>query len=260
MIIPFLAYKDLARDRKIVLLVVFLLAFSYVNLTFFAAFLHGLSDTFQNEAVDTSTSHILIEPRLESGSRYLEFAASTRKKIDLVPGVIGSSSHVQAPASILYRGAQFGARIIGLDPEADQTVTTVSAKVLKGEFLSGGHDDEVVLGEIIAGRTIEDTMGGAVGFGQAIEGLGGVSPGEKVRIRFANGVEKEYRVRGIVGTPGFSEVSQSVYITKKEAESVLGLHDQASAILVRLRDKSEAGRYKQLILELGIPNAKVQTW
>ena len=72
-IIPFLAYKDLVRDKKIVILVIFLLAFSYINLTFFPAFLNGLTNTFQDEVVDTATSHIIIQPRIESKEQYLNF-------------------------------------------------------------------------------------------------------------------------------------------------------------------------------------------
>ena len=65
-LIAFLALKDLARDRKIAALVIMLLAFSYINLTFFPAFLNGLSDTFQSEIVDTATSHIIIQPSSDS--------------------------------------------------------------------------------------------------------------------------------------------------------------------------------------------------
>ena len=73
-------------------------------------------------------------------------------------------------------------------------------------------------------------------------------------------VEKEYKVKGIVGTQGFSIVSQSVYISKKEAENILGIDDKASAILVRLNNKNDADRIKNLILESGIPNADMKTW
>lgn len=259
-IIPFLAYKDLVRDRKIVLLVIFLLAFSYVNLTFFPAFLNGLSDTFQNEVVDTGTSHIIIQPRSESNSIYLPFESSTRKKIDLVPGVVGSSSQISLSGTIFFEGKQMGVGLTALSPSEDRAVTTIQDKVLKGDFLSDSDTSQVMLGELIAGRKIEDRIGREGGFGAATEGLGGVDPGEKVTIRFSNGVEREYRVKGITGSPGFSLVSQTVYITKKEAEDVLGIEDQASQILVRLSNKNEAARYKKLILELGIPNAKIQTW
>jgi len=259
-IIPFLAYKDLVRDKKIVILVIFLLAFSYINLTFFPAFLNGLSNTFQDEVVDTATSHIIIQPRIESKEQYLNFESSIRKKIDLVPGVVASSSHISLSGAVFFKDQQMGALVTALEPSVDNEVTTISQKILKGEFLEDDDVDSVILGQIIAGRKIEDKIGQQGGFGASVEGLGGVNVGEKVKIRFSNGVEKEYKVKGIVGTQGFSLVSQSVYISKKEAENILGIDDKASAILVRLNNKNDADRIKNLILESGIPNADMKTW
>ncbi|MDI6721567.1 MAG: FtsX-like permease family protein [Candidatus Aenigmarchaeota archaeon] len=257
-IIAFLALKDIARDRKIVLLVVFLLAFSYINLTFFPAFLNGLSDTFQNEVIDTGTSHIIIQP--DSQQPYLNFESALRKKIDLIPGVVRSSSHLSLTGTVYYKGKQMTIRIDSSVPSEDKEVTTIHKKIIKGDFLSDTSDGEIVLGEIIAGRKIEDTIGKENAFGNVIEGLGGVDIGDKVRVKFFNGVEKEYKVRGIAGGMGFGSVSQLVFITKREAEKIVGAKDKASSILVKLNDKEDAPRYKQVILGLGIPNAKIQTW
>ncbi len=258
--IAFLALKDLARDRKIAALVIMLLAFSYINLTFFPAFLNGLSDTFQSEIVDTATSHIIIQPSADSNQLYLNFESSTRKKIDLIPGVVKSSSHIALSGTVFYKGKELGIRIEGITPSEDMDVTAIHEKVLKGSYLNDEDDDEIIMGELIAGRKIEDLIGQQGGFGATEEGLGGIDTGEKVRIRFSNGVEREYRIKGIAGSQGFSIVSQSIYMTKDEAESVLGIDDKASSILVRLNDRKEAGKYKNLILELGIPNAQVRTW
>jgi putative ABC transport system permease protein len=87
-----------------------------------------------------------------------------------------------------------------------------------------------------------------------------VGIGQKVKIRFSNGIEKEYKVKGIVGSQGFGIVSQTVYMTKKEAERVLGIEDKASSILIKLIDRDNAANYKKFILDVGVPNANVQTW
>lgn len=258
-IVPFLAYRDIIRDKKIVLLVVFLLAFSYINLTFFPAFLNGLSNTFQNEVVDTATSHIIIQPRTESSFFYLNFESSIRNKINLIPGVVGSSSHLSLSGTVFYKDKQQGISITALTPSTDKRVTAIHTKLLKGDYLNDNDVGQIILGRSIAGEKLEDKIGSG-SFGAAIEGLGSVDVGDKVMIRFSNGVEKEYRVKGIVGSDGFSFVSQSVYITTKDAESVLGFSDKASAILVRLNDKDSASEYKKTLLNLGIKNADIQTW
>ncbi len=258
-VVRFLAYRDLRRDTKIFLLVMFLLTFSYVNLTFFPAFLNGLANTFQDEIVDTGTSHVYLTPRLESGKEYLDFASSTRRKIELVPGVVGVSEHLSSSATISFRDRKASAQVTALTPSRDAAVTTIAAKLQKGEFLSDG-DGEVVLGQMIAGEREEDRLGEELQFGSADQGLGGVQPGDVVAVRFANGVEKSYRVKGIVGTEGFSFVPQTLFMTSEELAEVLGTSDQANAILVRVNNRDQADYYKNLILGLGIPNAEIKTW
>lgn len=258
--VPFLAFKDMTKDKKIFILVVCLLAFSYVNMTFFPAFLNGLSNTFQDAVVETETSHIIIDPRVESNQQYLNFESSTRKKIDLIPGVVASSAHISLAGTVSFEERKSGARIEALIPSDDMQVTIIHEKLVKGEYLKDSDMDEIVIGESIAGKKIEDTIGKQGGFGRSIEGLGGVDIGDSVKIRFSNGVEKSYKVKGIVGSEGLSFVSSTIYMNKKEAEEVLGINDKASSILVRLNDKNEADRYKQLILQLGLVNANIQTW
>jgi putative ABC transport system permease protein len=259
-VVPFLAYKDLVKDKKIVILVIFLLSFSYVNLTFFPAFLNGLSDTFQAEIVDTATSHIIIQPRIDSSSPYINFESNVRNKINLIPGVVGSSSHIGISGTVFFEDESMGASITALTPTEDGIVTTISQKIEKGEFLSDTDTDQIILGRLIAGEQIEDKIGGGSGFGEVMEGLGGVRIGQKVKVRYSNGVEREYRVKGIVGSDGFSFVSQTVYITTKEAENVLGINDKASAILIKLNNKNDAPKYKKFIEDLALPNTDIKTW
>src|SRR3989344_2923782 len=192
-IVPFLAYRDMTRDRKIVLLVIFLLAFSYINLTFFPAFLNGLSNTFQSEIIDTATSHVLIEPRQESAFTYINFESSVRNKIDLIPGVVASSSHLSLSGTAFYRDEQMGISITALTPSVDRRVTTIHTKLIKGDYLSDSDTNEILLGDLVAGKKLEETIGEG-SFGAATGGLGGVDVGATARLRFSNRGQCEYGV------------------------------------------------------------------
>ena len=250
--------KDLKRDRKIALLVVFLIAFSYINITFFAAFINGLGNTFQESIVNTATSHIIITPSEESSLKYIPSVSSIRKKIELNPDVVATAPHITAPVSISFRNNEFSIAATAMTPSDEVHVTTIPSLVVEGSFLTDNSNNEIVLGRLIAGQRIEDTIGRQQ-FGQIVEGLG-VRVGEVVSVKYANGQSREYRVRGIVNQEGFSTVSQGAYITTNEAEAVLGINDQASAILVKLSDKYKADAVKNFILEQGIKNADVNTW
>lgn len=256
--VSFLAIKDLRRDKKIAILVVMLLGFSFINITFFSAFINGLGNTFQNEIINTATSHIIITPSENSNLKYIPDISSLRKKVELNPDVVATSIHVTVPITITFRNKQISTSAIAMKPSDEATVTTVPTYVTLGSFLSDGADSEVILGKYIAGERIEDTIGQET-FGRLMPGLG-VSTGEVVSIKYSNGVEKEYRVRGILSSNGMSQVSQIAYLTLDEAQSVLGINDQASNMLIRLENREMADAVKSFILQQGVKNVEVQTW
>ena len=255
--ISFLAVKDIKRDRKIALLVVFLLAFSYINITFFAAFLNGLGNTFQESVIDTSTSHVIVTPS-DSAGKYISDVSLIRKKIELDRDVTATSERIHLPVTIFFGNKQTSVSATAIKPSDDMKVTTSASYVVSGDYLTDASDGEIVLGRFIAGEKLEDRIGREQ-FGQVIEGLG-VKVGEVVTVRFLNGVQKEFKVRGILSAEGFSSVSQDVMITQDEAKSVLGLGDHASSILIRLDDRYKANQVKQFILEQGVKNVEVKTW
>ena len=256
--VSFLAAKDLKRDKKIAALVVCLIAFSYMDITFFEAFINGLGNTFQESIINTATSHVIITPSEAANIKYIPFVSSIRKKVELNPDVVASAPHINVPVSISFHNKEFPVSATALTPSDESLVTTIPNYVTDGSFLTDNSNDEIVLGRLIAGQRIEDTIGKQQ-FGQLITGLG-VRVGEVVTIKYSNGAVKNYRVRGIVNQEGFSAVSQGAYITINEANSVLGLNDQASSILVRLGDKYKADVVKNFILEQGVKNVEVKTW
>ena len=248
--------KDLKRDKKIAILVICLITFSYLNITFFSGFIVGLGNSFQDSVVDTATSHIIITP--SNDAKYISNVDSLRKKIELAGDVIASTPRLNVPITIIFRDKEFSTAATAVSPSEEGAVTTVASYVVDGLFLSDGSDDEIVLGRLIAGQRLEDTIGKQQ-FGQLIEGLG-VRVGDVVTIKYASGFQKQYKVRGIISSEGFNIVAQSVYMTYNEAEGVLGLDDKASAVLVRLNDKYNADSTKSFIEEQGVKNVEMKTW
>ena len=248
--------KDLKRDRKIAILVICLITFSYLNIAFFSGFITGLGNSFQDSVVNTATSHIIITP--SNNARYMSNVDSLRKKIDLASDVVASSPRLSVPITIIFKDNEYSTSATAVSPSEEASVTTVASYIVDGSFLSDGSDSEIVLGRLIAGQRLEDTIGKQQ-FGQLIEGLG-VRVGDVVTIKYANGVQKQYKVRGIVSSEGFNIVAQSVYITYNEAENSLGLSDQATAVLVKLNDKYKADSVKAFIQDQGVKNVELKTW
>ncbi len=256
--VTFLAVKDLRRDKKIALLVIFLLSFSYINITFFSAFINGIGNTFQNEIINTATSHIILTPSETTSPKYISDVSALRKKIELIPHVIAIAERTNVPMTITYNNKSMPVAATGVTPSDEAMVSTLQSYVIDGSFLSDQSNDEIVLGRFIAGEKLEDTIGKQT-FGALIQGLG-VKVGQTVTVTYSNGVKKDYRVRGIVGSDTIATVSQDAYITATEANRVLNISDQASSILVKLDDKDRANSVRQLILEAGVKNVEVRTW
>ncbi len=245
----FFAWKDISREKKTGVLITTVLAFSFVNLVFFSSFMGGLENTFYDQIVNTVTAHLTINPK--ENMRYLENISNIEKKINLLPGIIGVSPHILDSGTIQYKNKLVGAQIIALTPSKDKDVTILAQKVTDGDFLSDNSLNEVVVGsELIAGKESDISETGKDKLDMKV--------GDRIALTFSNGVIREYRVKGIIYTR-FMGPDNSIYITNKEIESVLGINDKASQVLIRLPSKSDVDSTRLLLIQQGI-REEIKTW
>src|SRR5208283_1297012 len=91
-----------------------------------------------------------------------------------------------------------------------------------------------------------------------VKSLGGVEVGESIDVTFGNGVTRKYHVKGIFETQSTS-VDQSAIITNKEMESVTGLSDKASLVLVRLSSSGNEDEFRNTLMQYGVQEP-IKTW
>lgn len=246
----FLAYRSIVQGNKgTILLTVLIISAVFMNLLFTSSQFEGLTEISNNQVIDTMYGNIVIAPREDE--KWIEDTSNIQKKIDAIPGVVESSAQYKCGATISYE-AESGVRsVYAIDPTREMRVTNIHEKVVEGEYLTNSDRDEIVIGKEISGTH------GAV-FEQ--ESLKGVKVGEMVSVVFPNGVKKEYRVKGIFDS-GFISADHRAFITQKEMESVLGIDDQASNIIVRIdeADKGEEEKYITQFKELGI-GEEIRSW
>lgn len=244
--VTFLALRDVGRDKRLALLVITILAASYVNLIFFSSFMTGLSNTFENSLVGLMTSHIVIEPK--SNMKAIAGVDSIERKITSLPGVVAVSPRQSAGGTITYKSKVVPAGIIAFTPSKEREVTVLADKVEEGDFLSDSDTGSVLLGRSIAKEEVAEGMSSGLG----------VSVGERIKIAYSNGIVREYRVKGII-FGNFWGTDHSVYITSREHEAIYGKNNDASNILVRLSDKTKTGQYKFLIMGENV-GGEVKSW
>jgi putative ABC transport system permease protein len=259
----FLAFKSVIKgNRWALVLIILVMSLSFANLLLTPSILSGLTDTLNRQQIDTLHGNIVVDPPPDE--YYLSRASLTEKKIEQIPGVIGVSAHLNSSAFIEYQWQEKGSpsekgesgtwSVIGIDPAREAKVTTIHEHMIQGSYLDSGDRDEIVLGVEIAGGDMAQTA--------EFLTLQGVQVGDKVRLTYPNGIQREYTVKGIFRAQEMVQADRLAFVTSREMASILGrqaYNDRASQIIVKIGQGIEESRIIQEIESLGI-NAEVRSW
>jgi len=80
----FLAFKDIIRNKRTILMVLVSLAFCFVNLFFISSVIKGFSKTFADDVIKVY-GHIIVTPKEDEP--FLDNSAKIEKRIDELNGV-----------------------------------------------------------------------------------------------------------------------------------------------------------------------------
>ncbi len=262
-IATFLAFKSIFKGNRWALaLIIIVMSFSFVNLIFVSSIINGVMTTMDNQLVDNVFSNIVISPKEDK--YYIDKVNSLETKIKQVTGVVGIAPHLNSSAFIEYKwkekvsqtdkGKSGTWEIIGIDPSKEINVTTIHSHIIEGSYLHQNDRDKIILGIEIAGgeeATSEDFLT-----------LDGVQIGEKVRLTYPNGVQREYTVKGIFRAQEMMRADLLAFVTKKEMASVLGravFSDRASEILIRTTPEVGEDRLIEELRSSGI-DEEIRSW
>jgi putative ABC transport system permease protein len=233
----FLALKDVLKDKKILLMIIFMIGIGVTASLTMTGLFNGFQDYFNDVTINVMTGHLAIFPKEDE--EYVTNIRNIERKVELLPEVKGVSPRLLVNGIAIRENKESQVRITGLTPSKEIKTTKIADKVTSGEFLSD-NDKDVLLGSVLA-----DNLK--------------VKTGEKIRITFRNGVVNEYKVKGFLDTGSRSGDEVAVYTTNKELEDVLGIKDSASQIIIKLTDIDLVDKSKTNILQLGI-NGEIKTW
>lgn len=258
----FLAYKSIIKGNRWALaLIIMVMSLSFANLILTPSILSGVANTLNRQQVDTLFANVVIDP--EKDKYYLDHVEQIENKIKQIPGVIGVSAHLNSSAFIEYQWQDKGSpadkgksgnwSVIGIDPNQEVNVTTIHENIIQGSYLEAGERDAIILGIEVAGGDSAQSS--------SFLTLEGVQVGDKVRLTYPNGVQREYRVKGIFHARE-TQADRLVFVTTKELTSVLGrtiFADRASQILVKTEQTGDERWFIEELETLGI-NGKIRSW
>jgi len=252
----FLTYKAISRGNKGTLaLTILVITLAFINITFISSLLSGAINTAHQQAIDNYVSNIVIEPGTDDD--YIEKASSLKRSINMLPGVTSCASRYSLGSTITYDAGKDGKDIReiswpikSINPEEETQVTNIHNFMVDGQYLDKSDRDQVILGREVSG---------GYGAGLEIQSLKGAKVGDEITIHFSNGVTRDYTIKGIFVTK-LPLSDMAVFITEKEMESVLGLHNRASEILVRLDQPGQEELYIQRLRQIGIVDEEISPW
>jgi putative ABC transport system permease protein len=244
----FLAFKAIIKGNKWALaLLILVMSFSFVNLVFVSGLISGVQTTIDNQMIDTMYANMVVTP-LED-KYYIDQSDAVEKKIAAVPEVEAVSPHLNSSALIEYKwkektsqsdkGISGTWRVIGIDPVKESETTVIAAHIFQGKYLDENDSDQIIIGVEIAGGEKAATS--------SYLNLGGANIGDKLRLTYPNGIQREYAVKGIFYARQ-TVADQQAYVTRKEMTSVMGrdkYFNKSSEILI----KSKPGISDELLTE-----------
>jgi putative ABC transport system permease protein len=247
----FLALKSIIKGNVgIIVLTIFMLVLVTMNLLFVPGLIDGANASMNSILIRTYSGDIIIEP--EGDDTIISHVEDLIAGIESINGVVAASARNNINAYITFEDERVSCVVTGIEPAQEKAVFEVSECLVEGSYLESRDRGQILLGVQIAGSDREDIE-------LYSSSLRHVHAGDKVRVAYSNGVEKQYTVKGIFDT-GFIQTDLQVFVTELEFRSVMPyMYNKASNIRVKLEEDADPERVIQQIAKLR-DGLDFQTW
>ncbi len=241
----FLALRTLKRgNRNTFIVTTVIMALSVVNMLFMPSLFDGIDHTLDRQIIEMSRGHVVIEPKKDNDNAnvLLNDVRALEKKIRAFPEVGGVSAQYYASGKFEYNDESGNYGIKFIDPDDEKTVTKLHERMVEGNFLSKSDTDEIIIGVEISGTHNPQSESYS---------LNGVKTGDKINIKFNNGITKKYTVKGIFKTKAEGIDSQA-FLTNRELENVFGVKNKAARVNIKLNQENIENEFIRKLMIAGI--------
>jgi len=252
----FLVFKAITRGNKYTLILTILVTtLAFINIIFTSSIMNGAISKAYQQAQENYVSNIVILPRVDE--KYVTQVQQLKTKINTLPGVVSCSSRYAQSGVIRYDPGKDNLdvrekawNIKSINPDEEVKVTSLQNYMVAGRYLEESDRDQIIMGKEIAG-----------GYGASfqISSLKGATVGDEVTVAYGNGVKRTYKVKGVYNTY-FPLADLNVFVTEKEMESVLGIHNRASEVLIKTDGSVPERVYIDRLRMMGIEKEQINVW
>jgi len=252
----FLVYKAITRGNRFTLILTILVTtLAFINIIFISSIMNGAITKAYQQAQENYVSNIVILP--DTDEKYITQVQQLKTKINTLPGVVSCSSRYAQSGVLRYDPDKDNQdvrekawNIKSINPTEEVKVTNLQNYMVAGRYLEENDRDQIIMGREISG-----------GYGASfqISSLKGAQIGDEVSITYGNGVNRSYKVKGIYNTY-FPLADLNVFITEKEMESVIGIHNRASEVLIKTDGSVPERVYIDRLRTMGIEKEQINVW
>jgi putative ABC transport system permease protein len=252
----FLVYKSLTRGNKFTLvLTIMVTILAFINIIFTSAFMNGAISEAYHQAKENYVSNIVILPAPDE--KYITQVQQLKTKIDTMPGVVSCCSRYSMSGVIRYDPEKDNVdvrekawSIKSINPDEEVKVTSLQNFMIAGRYLDENDRDQILMGREITG-----------GHGASFEisSLKGAQIGDEITVTYGNGIKRTYKLKGIYNT-FFPLADLNVFITEKEMESIIGVHNRATEILVKTDGSVPENVYIDRLRMMGVEKEQLNVW
>lgn len=241
-------------------LIVFVMVLTFLNLVVVSGILVGLIQGSVEAARTQYTSDVIISTLPDKA--YIENSPNIISLLNSLPETESLSARylegVTLEANYKTRKETdkpniAAANIIGINPEAEDTVTGLSNLIAEGSYLSSGDFDQVIVGQYLLKQYVPFDSPGFLA-------LDNVEVGTKIRIKLGD-VTREVIVKGILVSK-VDEVTRNVYMVDNQLRNIIGRSDgNVDQVVVKLKPGADPIVVRETLKLRGVDDyAKVQTY
>ena len=226
-----LSFTSIRRGNLgVILLTILILTLVSLNLLFIPGFLQGLVSGANTQLRNTYSSDIVVESN--TANPLIGNIEDTMRRIDAIEGVVAATPRNSLGAEFIYENERTNAMVYGIQPETENNVFTIRKSMVEGSFLSPNDTDEIVLGIQLAGADKPNLELYA-------RSLLTVHTGDEITLIYSNGVQKQYKVKGIFYTK-FLQTDAEAFVSQAEMQSVnTATTNSADTIYVKVKNDTD---------------------
>ncbi len=243
-----LALRNILKNKKTLFIIALVLAMSFISLTFFSSVIDGLTNKFETQFITGPIGNVLIEPN--DDEKYINNYKNLQGIINHLPDTVASTTRMKTSVTIETDYKSMGKTINAIVASDELRVSSMGNNMFSGQFISDDDDNEIVFGSKLIASTAKPGSSSNVF---------DIQVGDKVLLKFNNGYEEEFRVKGIYKT-GANFNDGEIYISRKKFDEIYPeLKNSVSEISIKIPKKGMENAYKQTLLEQGI-SEKISDW